>query len=262
MKKNKKILIMGLPGSGKTTLAKKIVKLLKADWLNADKIRGKYNDWDFSKTGIIRQVKRMKILAKKSKKKYVVADFVCPMQEQIKIFKPDYIFWMDTIKKSRFKSMNKIFRKPKKFDLKFTEKNPELNLIQAKDKILGYKWNNRAQTIQMLGRFQPWHYGHRTLFEKCILKTGQVNILVKDVYKVGDNPFNFKQVKEKILHDLKNFKSRIRVTLVPNISEICYGRTVGYKIIKINLNKKIESISATEIRKKLRVKGLLKIRKN
>ena len=68
MKKNKKILIMGLPGSGKTTLAKKIVKLLKADWLNADKIRGKYNDWDFSKTGIVRQVKRMKILAKKSKK--------------------------------------------------------------------------------------------------------------------------------------------------------------------------------------------------
>tara|TARA_B100001123_G_C14902043_1_gene864236 strand:- start:231 stop:740 length:510 start_codon:yes stop_codon:yes gene_type:complete len=169
---------------------------------------------------------------------------------------------MDTIKKSRFKSMNKIFRKPKKFDLKFTEKNLELNLIQAKDKILGYKWDNRAQTIQMLGRFQPWHYGHRTLFEKCILKTGQVNILVKDVHKVGDNPFNFKQVKEKILHDLKNFKSRIRVTLVPNISEICYGRTVGYKIIKINLNKKIESISATEIRKKLRVKGLLKIRKN
>ena len=85
---------------------------------------------------------------------------------------------------------------------------------------------------------------------------------MKDVHKVGDNPFNFKQVKEKILYNLKNFKSRIRVTLVPNISEICYGRTVGYKIIKINLNKKIESISATKIRKKLRLKGLLKIRKN
>ncbi len=60
---------MGLPGSGKTTLAKKVVKLLKADWLNADKIRGKHNDWDFSKEGIIMQVKRMKNLAKKSKKK-------------------------------------------------------------------------------------------------------------------------------------------------------------------------------------------------
>ena len=60
MKKNTKILIMGLPGSGKTTLAKKVVHLLKADWLNADKIRGKYNDWDFSREGIIRQVKRIK----------------------------------------------------------------------------------------------------------------------------------------------------------------------------------------------------------
>ena len=69
MKKNKKILIMGLPGSGKTTLAKKVIRLLKADWLNADKIRGKYNDWDFSREGIIRQVKRMRDLAKKIKKK-------------------------------------------------------------------------------------------------------------------------------------------------------------------------------------------------
>ena len=257
MKKNKKILIMGLPGSGKTTLAKKVVKLLKADWLNADKIRGKHNDWDFSKEGIIMQVKRMKNLAKKSKKKYVVADFVCPIQEQMKIFKPDFVFWMDTIKKSRFESMNKIFRKPKKFDLKFEKKNLQLNLIQVKDKILGYKWNNKAPTVQMLGRFQPWHYGHRVLFEKCILKTGQVNILVKDVHKVGDNPFNFNQVKVKILRDIKNFKSRVRVTLVPNISEISYGRTVGYKIKKIKLNKNIENISATRIRKKLRKKGLL-----
>ena len=64
----KKILIMGLPGSGKTHLAKKISNILKADWLNADKIRGKYNDWDFSEQGIIRQVKRMKKLADQSKK--------------------------------------------------------------------------------------------------------------------------------------------------------------------------------------------------
>ena len=95
------------------------------------------------------------------------------------------------------------------------------------------------------------------LFEKCILKTGQVNILVKDVHKVGENPFNFNQVKVKILRDIKNFKSRVRVTLVPNISEISYGRTVGYKIKKIKLNKNIENISATRIRKKLRKKGLL-----
>ena len=249
---------MGLPGSGKTTLAKKVVRLLKADWLNADQIRGKYNDWDFSREGIIRQVKRMRNLAKKSKKKYIVADFICPMQEQIKIFKPNFIFWMDTIKKSRFKNMNKIFKKPKKYDLKFAENNLELNLIQVKDKILGYEWNNRAPTVQMLGRFQPWHYGHTKLFEKCILKTGQVNIMVKDVHKVGDNPYNFSQVKRKIFENLKNFESRIRITLVPNISEISYGRNVGYKIKKIKLNKNIRDISATKIRKKLRSKGLLR----
>ena len=83
---------MGLPGSGKTTIAKKIVKSLKAEWLNADKVRGKYNDWDFSDAGIVRQVKRMRDLATRSNNKYVVADFVCPMDYQIKIFKPNFIF--------------------------------------------------------------------------------------------------------------------------------------------------------------------------
>jgi len=110
----------------------------------------------------------------------------------------------------------------------------------------------------MLGRFQPWHYGHKTLFEKCILKTGQVNIMIKDVHRIGDNPFNYSQIKKKILSELKSFKQRIKITLAPNIVEICYGRTVGYKVNKIKLSKNIESISVTKIRKKLRSKGLLK----
>ena len=127
---------MGLPGSGKTYLAKRAVKLFKADWLNADKVRGKHNDWDFSKKGIIRQVKRMKVLADKSKKKYVIADFICPINEQIKIFKPKYIFWMDTIKKSRYPRINRIFKKPKKYDLRFKEKNLTTNLKKLKNKVL------------------------------------------------------------------------------------------------------------------------------
>ena len=154
--------------------------------------------------------------------------------------------------------MNKLFKKPKKFNLRFTEKKLEINLIQVLDKLLGYKWKNNYPTVQMLGRYQPWHYGHRSLFEKCILKTGQVNIMVKDVNSVGDNPYTFKQVKKNILKDLINFKNRIKISLSPNISEICYGRTVGYKITKINLNKKIQNISATKIRKNLRLNGLLK----
>lgn len=260
-KKKVKILIMGLPGSGKTYLAKSLVKFLNAEWLNADKVRGHFNDWDFSKTGIIRQVKRMKKLADSSHKKYVVADFVCPYRKQVQIFKPNFIFWMDTIKKSRYPGMNRIFQKPAKYDLKFNEKNLPMNVIKLKDKIFGYKWNNKLPTSQMLGRFQPWHRGHRILFEKILIKTGQVLIMVKDVKGIGDNPYSFQIIKKKIQKDLIDFKSRVKIILAPNISNICYGRTVGYKLEKINLPKKIQKISASKIRANLRKKGKLKFRK-
>lgn len=249
---------MGLPGSGKTTLAKKISEYLKAEWLNADIVRGKFNDWDFSKEGILRQVKRMKSLANISKKKYVIADFVCPLKEQIKIFKPNLIVWMDTIKKGRFKNMNKIFKKPYKYNLKISEKNLDINFIKVKNLILGNKWDGKKNTVQMLGRFQPWHEGHTKVFEKSILRAEQVLIMVKDVKGIGDNPYSFKQIRNRINRELQDFRGLYKVILVPNIAEICFGRTVGYKISKIKLSKKIENISATKIRKKLRAKGLLK----
>jgi len=253
----KKILIMGLPGSGKTFLAKKLAKHLRADWLNADKIRGKFNDWDFSNTGIIRQVHRMRKLASKSKRQYVVADFICPLNEQVKIFRPDTIIWMDTIKVSRYSRINKIFQKPKKYDVRINSKNADLWLFAVLDNILGYRWNDKLPTVQMLGRFQPWHSGHRMLFENALLKHGQVNIQIKNVWKLGDNPYNFTQIKNKILKDLKYFKNRVKISSMPNISEIIYGRKVGYKITKINLPKKIQEISGTNLRKKMRKQGKL-----
>ena len=126
MKKTQKILIMGLPGSGKSFLAKELNKRLKATWLNADEVRKKFNDWDFSKKGTLRQAKRMRSLAKKSKKKFVIADFVCPYKEGRKIFKPDYLIWMDTIKRGRLPTFDKTFQKPKKFDFKINNKNVKL----------------------------------------------------------------------------------------------------------------------------------------
>ena len=103
MKNKKIILIIGLAGSGKSTLAKSLSKKLNATWLNADKVRSRFNDWDFSKKGILRQSRRMYELANSINEKYVVADFVCPYKDGRKIFKYDYLIWMDTIKKSRFK---------------------------------------------------------------------------------------------------------------------------------------------------------------
>ena len=121
-----------------------------------------------------------------------------------------------------------------------------------------YVWNNKNPTAQMLGRWQPWHQGHQKLFEEILKKTGQVNIMVRDVKGVDDNPFDFETVKKNIFEALKEYKNRIKVTLVPNITNICYGRGVGYKIEEIELSKEIQEISATKIRAKMREDGKLK----
>ena len=251
---------MGLPGSGKTTLASKLASILKAKWINADKIRKKSKDWDFSDEGRKRQAKRMSDFADKFKKDghYVIADFICPTPQTRKLFNPDFMIWVDTIKKSRFKDTNKIFVKPKRYDVKVTEKDSEIWAIKIADQIKPYKWDNKKPTIQMLGRWQPWHEGHYALFKEIIKKTGQVNIMVKDVKGIGDNPFDFKTVKKNIENALKDFKNRIKISLVPNITNICYGRKVGYKTEKINLPKEIQKISATKIRNRMRKEGKLK----
>ncbi len=249
---------MGLPGSGKTTLAYKLKKDLKADWVNADQIRKKYNDWDFTKKGVLRQAKRMRIFANKTKKKFVIADFICPYNEGRKIFKPDYLIWMDTIKKGRLPTFDLKFQKPKKYHMRVSSKDADLWKLLVKDQITKYRWNNKKPTSQMLGRYQPWHLGHRKLFEKVLKKTGQVNIQVKDVHGLDDNPFTFQKIKNNISRDLKIFGKRYKISKVPNIVEINYGRKVGYKINQIKLSNNLHKISATGIRKKMRKKGLLK----
>ena len=116
------ILIMGLPGSGKTTLASELVPLLKAKWLNADEVRKEANDWDFSAEGRTRQAKRMWAKAEEYREQgnHVVADFVCPTPAARALFPADFIIWVDTIKKGRFDDTNKMFVKPEKYNYHVT----------------------------------------------------------------------------------------------------------------------------------------------
>ena len=116
------ILIMGLPGAGKTTLADELAPMLKAKRLNADEVRKAANDWDFSEDGRTRQAKRMAQAALKLKSEgdYVIADFIAPTPEARSLFPADYIVWVDTIKKGRFEDTNQMFVNPKNFDFHVT----------------------------------------------------------------------------------------------------------------------------------------------
>ena len=116
---------MGLPGAGKTTLAKLLVPMFNAVWLNADEVRKEADDWDFSEMGRSIQANRMKRLADEAIKdnRNVIADFVCPTEHTREDFNADYIIWMDTIKESKFEDRNKMFEQPKNFDFKVTHKD-------------------------------------------------------------------------------------------------------------------------------------------
>ena len=131
------ILIMGLPGAGKTTLANELATLIKSKRLNADEIRRAANDWDFSEEGRKKQAKRMSdaALKLKSEGNNVIADFICPTPEARNLFPADCTIWVDTIKKGRFDDTNAMFVKPEKFDFHVTTQDAKLWAPKIAEKI-------------------------------------------------------------------------------------------------------------------------------
>ena len=274
----KKILIMGLPGSGKTYFAERLKKYLmseqkslssiendapypdlylKVDWFNADDVRKRFNDWDFSKEGRIRQSLRMFEFAMKCKGDYVICDFVAPLPEMRHNFKADWTIWMDTIDSGRYEDTNKMFVPPEIYDFRINEQNAEKWVPYVGEMILQNKrrpvFDWKKETVQMLGRWQPWHKGHRALFERAIAKTGQVVIMIRDCQGWnGSNPFAAEQVKDLIKRDLDPlFQGQYEILLVPNIVNITYGRQVGYTIEQEVFDDATHAISATKIRKEM-----------
>ena len=132
------ILIMGLPGAGKTTLADELAPKINAKRLNADEVRKAANDWDFSEEGRTRQSKRMADFAFKLKSEgnYVVADFVCPTPKARSLFPADFVIWVDTIKEGRFDDTNKMFVKPAKYDFHVTTQDAKSWAEKIKKEII------------------------------------------------------------------------------------------------------------------------------
>jgi energy-coupling factor transporter ATP-binding protein EcfA2 len=272
---SQRILIMGLPGSGKTTLASALKLYLEdhgeisygralnefvgdlkcqVNWFNADDIRRKYNDWDFSQDGRIRQSIRMFQFSIESGGDYVICDFVAPLVEQRNNFKANWTIWVDTIKEGRYEDTNKAFVEPEQYDFRVTEQDAEKwaefigEHIIARRRRPTFDW--QKETVQMLGRWQPWHEGHRALFDRAIAKTGQVVIQIRDCQGwQGSNPFAIDQVKRYIKRDLDPiYQGQYEIQVVPNIVNITYGRDVGYTIEQESFDKSITDISATQIR--------------
>ena len=284
-----RILIMGLPGSGKTYLAKALKAYLEengdiekinpnkfmtkeaifttekdfqvsVDWFNADDVRRKFNDWDFSKEGRIRQSIRMLQFALECTGEYVICDFVAPLVEMRNNFKADWTIWVDTIKEGRYEDTNKAFIEPAEYDFRVTEQDCEKWAEFIGEHILNNrhrpKFDWQKETVQMLGRWQPWHDGHRALFDRAIAKTGQVVIQIRDCQGwQGSNPFEIEKVKSFIKRDLDPlYQGQYEIQVVPNIVNITYGRDVGYKIEQETFDDKTHAISATKIRKELGLK--------
>ena len=258
-----RILIMGLPGAGKTYLAQHILDHLQAEkkrvrWLNADDVRKEYNDWDFSHEGRIRQSLRMRTLADSMTDiDYVICDFVAPLVEMRNNFKADWTVWVDTIDRGRFEDTNKAFIAPEVYDFRITEQKSE-KFIAAHilDNRRRPQFDWQKETVQMLGRWQPWHAGHRALFERAIAKTGQVCVMIRDCQGwQGTNPFAIEQVKSFIRRDLDMlYQGQYEIQVVPNITNITYGRDVGYRIEQESFDQSITDISATKIRQNLGLK--------
>jgi DNA polymerase III delta prime subunit len=283
-----RILIMGLPGSGKTTLAGALKKYLEThgdlekvnpqrllnyegipsasfmqvgvDWFNADDVRRKFNDWDFSKEGRIRQSLRMLQFALECSGEFVICDFVAPLVEMRNNFKADWTIWVDTIREGRYADTNAAFVEPEQYDFRITEQDAEKwaefigNHILENRRRPTFDW--KKETVQMLGRWQPWHDGHRALFDRLITRTGQVVIQIRDVQGwQGSNPFEVEKVKSFIRRDLDPiYQGQYEIQVVPNIVHIGWGRGVGYTSGEETFDEKIADISATKIRKELGLK--------
>jgi hypothetical protein len=245
------IQIIGLPGSGKTALAVALKERINAIHLNADEVRSTVNsDLSFTPADRIEQARRMGEMARLIAKQNVapvIVDFICPTEETREAFgDADILVWVDRVKEGRFENTNKIWEEPRIFDIRILDGytiEQEVNMVIQAGGL--FDWS--APTTLQLGRYQPWHEGHQALKEEAHKRTDQVLVGVRNTYNTSEkDPLKYDEVETYIKQD-NPFKDTL-VLRLPNITNIVYGRDVGYKIEQVKLEDSIEAISATQKR--------------
>jgi len=248
----RKILIMGLPGAGKTTLANALAPLLNAVVFNADAVGGNLSrDLGFSHEDRVEHARRMGWICDRVVEAggTVIADFICPTSETRAAFGTAFTIWLDRIEVGRFEDTNRMFVPPERFDLRVTaEGSPQYWNEQALT-LLRPAFDPQKPTALFVGRYQPFHHGHQRLIEEGLRRVGQVCIAVRDTHGLdAKNPLPFFAVKQRIEAALSPYTVRFVVVPLPNITNIFYGRDVGYGVERIVLDEATEAISATQVR--------------
>jgi hypothetical protein len=251
----RKILIMGLPGAGKTTLARVLAPRLGAVHYDADEVRANINkDLGFTPGDRIEQARRMGWLCDRvvAAGGIAIADFVCPLEETREAFGPAFTIWIDRIKEGRFEDTNRMFQPPAQFDVRVEPEGTPEHWAETIASRLVPTFDPKLPTALFVGRYQPFHDGHRNLILEGMHRVGQVCIAVRDTAGTSEkDPFGFEYVKARIESSLKDYAGRFTVIPVPNLTAIFYGRDVGYKVERIDLDEALTAISATELRRRM-----------
>jgi len=251
---------MGLPGAGKTTLAQKLVTRLNAVHFNADAVREHINkDLGFSPEDRLEQARRMGWLCDRVTETgaFAVADFICPTPETRAAFTQSgdaFVVWADRIAQGRFEDTNRMFVPPERADIRVSEDGTADYWAEKVASAVRPVFDAKKPTAFFLGRYQPFHDGHRALIVEGVRRVGQVCIAVRDTAGVDEkNPFGFEYVRSRIEHAMREFEGRFIVVPLPNLTHIFYGRDVGYAVERIDLDQSLQDISATKTRAALGV---------